>query len=67
MQKSKIGYFIIGSAIIWGAVMIGCSLALSGTECYPKIQMLLYLGAGSHLIFIWGPLPSVIKKEKEKK
>jgi len=33
-----LGAFIIASAIIWGAVIIGCSYALKGTECYHKIQ-----------------------------
>jgi hypothetical protein len=65
MKKSKIGYFIIGSAIIWGAVMLGCAFALKGTECYPKIQMILFFGVAAHLLFIWGPLPKVIQKEKE--
>ena len=65
MKKSKVGYFIIGSAIIWGAVMLACAFILKGTECYPKIQMILFIGVTSHLLFIWGPLPSVIKKEKE--
>ena len=67
MKKSKIGYFIIGSAIIWGAVILGCAFILKGTECYPKIQLLLGFGVASHLLFIWGPLPSAIKKEIEEK
>lgn len=62
MKKSKNGYFIIGSAIIWGAVMIGCSFALKGTECYPRIQIILFFGVVTHLLFIWGPL---LKKRKK--
>ena len=63
----NIGYFIIGSAIIWGVVILGCSVALSGTECYGKIQNYLVAGAGIHLVIIWGPLASAAKKEKNTK
>jgi len=54
MNKSKIGYFIIASAIIWGAVILGCSIALKGTECYSEIQNILVAGAGIHIVLIWG-------------
>lgn len=57
---------IFGSAIIWGAVIIGCSIKLKGTDCYADIQTALYLGASFHLIFIWGPLGAMLKREKEK-
>ncbi|MFC1528021.1 hypothetical protein ACFL5D_04705 [Candidatus Neomarinimicrobiota bacterium] len=67
MKNSKIGYFIIGSAIIWGAVILGCAFALKGTECYQRIQIILFFGVVSHLLFIWGPLQSLIKKDKENK
>ena len=63
----NIGYFIIGSAIIWGAVILGISIALSETECYNKIQMYLIFGASVHLLFIWGPLAAAAKKEKNTK
>lgn len=33
-KKNKLGYYIIGSAIIWGAVIVGCALKLKGTDCY---------------------------------
>ena len=63
MNKSKIGYFIIVSAIIWGAVIIGCSMALKGTECYSEIQNILVAGAGIHIVLIWGPLVSQFRKQ----
>ena len=69
MEKKFItlGFFIIASAIIWGAIIIGCSYALKGTECYEKIQNILAAGASSHLILIWGPLSFLLfKKTKEK-
>jgi len=37
-KKQTIGIFIIASAIIWGAVIIGCSLKLKGTGCYDEIS-----------------------------
>lgn len=61
MEKKSIGYFIIGSAIIWGAVIIGCSLKLKGTGCYDQISTILIVGFICHLLFIWGPL--VAKKK----
>ncbi|MDA3952735.1 MAG: hypothetical protein PF485_03745 [Bacteroidales bacterium] len=63
MKKGKIGYFIIGSAIIWGLVIVGCSLKLKGTTCYENINLILSGGAGIHLLLIWGPLVSFFKKE----
>jgi hypothetical protein len=62
-----VGAFVIASAVIWGAIIIGCSYALKGTECYEKIQNILAAGASSHLILIWGPLSLLLsKKTKEK-
>jgi len=63
MNKRKIGFAIIASAIVWGAVIIGCSLALKGTECYGEIQNILVAGVITHLIVIWGPLVAKVRKE----
>lgn len=63
-NKKTIGSIIIGSAIIWGAVIVACSLALRGTECYDKIQNILVGGVISHLILIYGPLALLFKKSK---
>ena len=62
MNKGKIGFAIIASAIVWGAVIIGCSLALKGTECYGEIQNILVAGVIFHLIVIWGPLVAQVRK-----
>lgn len=65
-QKMKtIGAFILGSAIIWAAVIVGSAYALKGTECYDKIQNILVGGVISHLILIWGPLALQFKKLKK--
>ena len=63
-KKKSIGFYIIASAIIWGAVIIGCSLKLKGTECYDEISSILISGASIHLLFIWGPLAVQFKKTK---
>ena len=55
MKPKTVGAFIIGSAIIWAAVIMGCAAALNGTECYAKIQMILVGGVLTHIILIWGP------------
>jgi hypothetical protein len=67
MNKANktIGYFIIASAIIWGAVIIGCSFKLKGTGLFNEISYILSLGAIIHLIFIWGPLAAQLKKLKQ--
>ena len=61
-----IGAFMIASAIIWGAVIIGCSFALKGTGCYDSIQNILIGGVISHIILLWGPLALLFKKTKER-
>ncbi len=72
MGKNKaitIGGLIIGSAIIWGAVIVGSSFALKGTDCYQEIQKILFGGVITHLILIWGPMSAMfakMKKEREK-
>jgi hypothetical protein len=67
MEKSilTLGALIIGSAIIWGAVIVGCSLALKGTECYHEIQNVLVGGVFTHLILIWSPMGILFKKKKD--
>jgi len=72
MDKNKknalsIGGLIIGSAIIWGAVILGCSFALKGTECYSEIQNILAGGTTAHLILIWGPMAILFNKAKTEK
>ena len=62
MNKGKIGFAIIASAIVWGAVIVGCSLALKGTGCYGEIQNILVAGVITHLIVIWGPLVAQVRK-----
>ena len=62
MNKGKIGFAIIASAIVWGAVIVGCSSVLKGTECYGEIQNILIAGVIAHLIVIWSPLAAQARK-----
>ncbi len=64
-QKFIVGYYIIASAIIWGATILGCAYKLKGTGCYQEISYILSSAAGIHLIMIWGPLAAQMKKQKE--
>ena len=57
--------YIIASAIVWGAVIIGCSLKLKGTGCFDEITYILSTGTVFHLLFIWGPLAIQFKKLKK--
>jgi len=63
-KKTSIGFFIIASAIIWGAVILGCSLKLKGTGSFSEISYILGMGAVFHLLFIWGPLAARLKNLK---
>jgi len=67
MSKKSISFYIIASALIWGAVIIGCSSKLHGTTCYDDIKFILVGGVITHLLFIWGPLGILFRKIKEEK
>ena len=62
-----IGSCIIGSTILWGAVILGCSFRLKGTGCYDEISNILIMGASFHLLLIWGPLAVQFKKQDKDK
>lgn len=65
-KKNKItGVFIIASALIWGAVIIGCSYGLNGTECYDKIRYILAGGVLAHIFLVWGPISILSRKTKQ--
>ncbi len=64
LGKGKVGYFIISSALIWGAVIVGCSLKLKGTAYYEEISPILIAGSSFHLLFIWAPLAVLFRKNK---
>jgi len=64
MKKINIGYFIIASAIIWGAVIIACAIILKGTIYKDDITYVIYAGTFIHLFFIWAPLAIQFKKSK---
>ncbi len=66
-EKTLIGFFIIASAIIWGAVILVCSLKLKSTGSFGEISTILGVGAVFHLLFIWGPLAAQFKKLKKEK
>ena len=67
MKKGKIAYFILASAIVWGAVIIGCALVLKGIPQKQDITNILIGGASFHLLFIWGPLGNLFRKRNEEK
>lgn len=67
MKKKSIGFYIIGSAIIWGAVIIGCAFKLKGTACYDEIRLILFGGVICHFLLIWTPTGNQFRKSKEEK
>lgn len=56
MKKNKSGTRMITSAVIWGAVLIACTMVLKGTPYKEKINYILTVGILFHLIFIWAPI-----------
>ena len=64
-KKNMLGYYIIGSAIIWGALIVGCSFKLKDTQCFNEISLILSAAAGIHLVLIWGPMAIQLKKRRE--
>lgn len=67
MKKSSIGFYIIASALVWGAVIIGCSLKLKGTSCYDQISNILIGGSAIHLIVIWPLVGNLLKNIQDEK
>lgn len=65
MKKSKVGYLIIASAIIWGAVMIGSALVLKGTPYKEEVNRIILYGVIFHFLFIWTPLGTLFKNKKQ--
>ena len=61
-KKNNPGVFIIANAIVWGAVMIGISMTLKGTDYYAKLVPILSVGAAFSVILLPGGL--LIKKKK---
>jgi hypothetical protein len=64
-RNNILGAYILGSAIVWGATLIGIALKLRNTDCYEQISLILIGGAAIHLIFIWGPLAAQLKKHSK--
>ena len=58
-KKIALTYYIIGSALIWAAIMIGCSLILK--ERFTQISVLIASAAATHLL-IWAALATQLKK-----
>lgn len=44
------GIVVIANAIIWGVVMISCSMTFKGTDAFSQIQHILGAGAAASLI-----------------
>jgi hypothetical protein len=63
MRKKFLGWFIIGSAFIWGVVIVVASFMMRGVENRIEVISVLSTGATIHLILIWGPLAARLKKE----
>lgn len=70
MKKGKfaltVGTAIILTAIVWGAVIIGCSLKLKGTGCYHEIQNILVGGTLTNIMILAGLAGSLSLYNKHK-
>ncbi len=65
MKTSILGPYILGSAVIWGATIVGASLLMGGVEASARILSLLGGGAAVHLILVWVPLAAALKKTRD--
>jgi hypothetical protein len=63
MKKVNVGYMIITSAIIWGAIIISCALKVKGTPYAEGINFTLTIGVLAHLLFVWIPLGALRGKQ----
>ena len=50
--KKRVGVFIIANAIVWGAVIIGTSLVLRGTDYMDRLIFILGGGAGVSVVIL---------------
>jgi hypothetical protein len=62
MKKNKSGIRMIISAVIWGTVLIACTMVLKGTPYKEKINYIITMGILFHLMFIWAPIGKEIRK-----
>ena len=64
-KNSVYAISILTSAIIWGLVIVGCSLSLKATGCYERISAILFGGAVSHIIVVFPLLINRLKESNE--
>ena len=64
-RNSVYAVSILTSAIVWGLVIVGCSVSLKGTDCYERISALLFGGAASHLIVVYPLLINRLRSSEE--
>ncbi len=65
MNKNKTAYFILASALVWGAVLIASSVILKGTPYRTPMYNVLLGGIAFHLLFIWGPLGNQLRRKDD--
>jgi len=64
MEKKNAVAILIGSALIWTAVIVGCALVLRGTEYKEMVKKITFIGVIIHIplfntMLLWG------RKKKE--
>lgn len=62
MKRSKTGFLIIASAIVWAAVILGCAVVLQDSPDKEEITRIIVGGMLFHLLFIWAPLGGELRK-----
>ncbi|KPL13621.1 MAG: hypothetical protein AMS26_13605 [Bacteroides sp. SM23_62] len=65
MKKSKTGFLIIASAIVWAAVILGCAMVLKDSPYKDEINRIIVGVMLFHLLFIWAPLGSELRKRNK--
>lgn len=59
MEKKNAAALLIGSTMIWAAVIVGCALVLKGTEYKDAVNKVTFIGVIVHIqlfntLLLWG-------------
>lgn len=60
-MKKRLSWFLVGNAIVWGAVIIGAALVIGGSGQMPKLLPILGGGAGFSTVI----LPTILTGKKQ--
>jgi len=66
MKKNKTAYYILISAVVWGAVFVAALIVLKGTSYKEQMLNILLGGIAIHMFLIWIPQGNQLRKKNIK-